>query len=161
MRLKEKADGVDLCKGEDCVDTQLKHAIAVGLKDEEIVQQLFRLKSDMPLDEVLKTVRSWEAARKTTHVIKGTTSCQMPMASANAVISAYKKGKKKKLGGNGNPKSGKATPHPNTCVRFGKDYHTLAQCPAKKNTCKKCNKKGHWEKLCFTNKTSTEPTATT
>ena len=58
VRLKQIANDIDLCKGDNCVDNQLKHAILVGLRDKDTVQHLLNLKSNTSLSDVLSFVRS-------------------------------------------------------------------------------------------------------
>ena len=70
VRLKQVADDIDLCKGDNCVDNQLKHAILIGLKDNDTVQQLLRMKANTSLSEVLTVVRSMEAAQRTSNAIQ-------------------------------------------------------------------------------------------
>ena len=92
VRVKQIADDVDLCKGNDCVDNQLKHAIIVGLRDNDTVQHLLRLKADTLLSEVLTAVRSREAAQRTSNAIQ--VEYRPADGTVNA-ISTYKKHKKK------------------------------------------------------------------
>ena len=119
----------------------------MGLRDEDTVQHLLRLKSDVPLSEVLQTVRSREAAKKSTNVLKG--DAPGLTATANAV-SAYKKSKRQARQADhksADQQKEKPTPHNKTHQNCGKQ-HVIGQCPAKHSICKKCNKKGHWTEVC-------------
>ena len=158
VRLKQIADDVDLCKGNDCVDNQLKHAIIVGLRDNDTVQHLLRLKADTLLSEVLTAVRSREAAQRTSNAIQ--VEYRLADGTVNA-ISTYKKHKKKQQHRNKQEEpsdkktmqeetSGKKTTSGKICYWCGGNSpHPKSQCPAKDAKCTSCNKKGHFAKICF------------
>lgn len=59
VRLKQS-----ICKAncQDCIDTQVKHAILVGVRDEELTQHLLRMESRVGLQQVLMVCRSRKAA---------------------------------------------------------------------------------------------------
>ncbi|XP_066982187.1 uncharacterized protein [Macrobrachium rosenbergii] len=92
VRLKQIADDIDLCKGSNCVDNQLKHAILVGLTDNETVQHLLRMKANTSLSDFLTVVRSRKAAQRTSSAIQ--VEYQPAKGTMNA-ISIYKKSMKK------------------------------------------------------------------
>lgn len=157
VRLKQIADDIDLCKGDNCVDNQLKHAILIGLKDNDTVQQLLRMKANTSLSEVLTVVRSMEAAQKTSNAIQ--VEYQPATGKVNA-ISTYKKHKKKQDHRNNQEGSSKKrtspedTSHKTTssdkyCYWCGGNRHPRAQCPANEKKCSFCNKKGHFAKICL------------
>ena len=158
VRLKQIANDIDLCKGSDCVDNQLKHAILIGLRDNDTVQHLLRLKVNTSLTEVLTAVRSREAAQKTSDAIH--VNYKSASGTLNAV-STYKKNKKnhnhqedasvKKK--NHEETSGKKTVSGKSCYWCGGNLHSKNECPAKDAKCSSCNKKGHFAKVCFKSRT--------
>ena len=156
VRLKQIADDIDLCKGNNCVDNQLKHAILVGLKDNDTVQHLLRLKADTSLSDFLIVVRSREAAQRTSNAIQ--VEYQPATGTVNAV-STYKKHKKKQYHQNKQEApskktileetSQKKTSTGKSCYWCAGNRHPRDQCPAKDAKCSSCNKKGHFAKICF------------
>ncbi|KAK3895691.1 hypothetical protein Pcinc_000614 [Petrolisthes cinctipes] len=54
-RLKRAADEIDLFKADDlgCVETQMKHAVLIGIRNEETKQFLLELPTNVTLDSVL------------------------------------------------------------------------------------------------------------
>ncbi|ROT83295.1 hypothetical protein C7M84_023530 [Penaeus vannamei] len=103
VRLKQAAEQVDLCKchNNTCEETWLKHAVLLGVRDEETKQRLLELKADASLDEVLTTCRSREAATSTTQELR-------PLQPATRAVSAYKKKKKQAARGHGQDSSAHA-----------------------------------------------------
>ncbi|XP_066965888.1 uncharacterized protein [Macrobrachium rosenbergii] len=157
VRLKQIADDIDLCKGSNCVDNQLKHAILVGLTDNETVQHLLRMKANTSLSDFLTVVRSREAAQRTSSAIQ--VEYQPAKGTMNA-ISTYKKSMKKQDHRNKQEASSnkKATPEEalqkktntgQSCYWCAGDRHPRNKCPAKDAECATCNKKGHFAKICF------------
>ena len=152
VRLKQAADEVDLCKGHDaaCVETQMKHAVLIGVCDEETKQRLLELKSDATLDQVKTVCRSHEAAETTTLELR-------PQQVAARAVSAYKKQKKqpKQQGKqNGSPKTANRHSKPRQsgerCGKCGY-VHAKGKCPADGEKCRKCDKVGHFASQCRSN----------
>ena len=154
VRLKQVADEVDLCKGHDaaCVETQMKHAVLIGIRDEETKHRLLELQSNATLDQVNTVCRSREAAEATTQELRP----HQPTARA---VSSYKKQKKQNnTQGNKRQNSGQGKKTANRdsetsselCGRCGYKKHEDKKCPAKEEKCRKCGKVGHFEKCCRT-----------
>ena len=157
VRLKQIADDIDLCKGSDCVDNQLKHAILVGLRDNDTVQHLLRLKADTSLSDLLTAVRSREAAQRTSDAIQQE---YQPASGRLNAVSTYKKNKKQQNLQNKQEDpsvkrnhreetSRKKTAYSKFCYWCGGDPHPKNECPAKEVKCSSCNKKGHFAKVCL------------
>ena len=152
VRLKQVADEVDLCKGHDaaCIETQMKHAILIGIRDEETKQRLLELASDATLDQVNTVCRSREAAEATTQELR-------PRQPAARAVSAYKKQKKqpKPQHGQGKKKAGPQVSanrnerlSDDRCGRCGYSAHPKDKCPAIGEKCRKCEKIGHFASCC-------------
>ena len=163
IRLKQAAEEVDLCKGNDadCVETQMKHAILIGVKDEEVKQRLLELKSDATLDQVITVCRSREAAEVTTQELR-------PSQPTARGVSAYKKQKNPKKHSNTNAKGKKSEPQVNKnrserqvndrCGRCGYSAHPKDKCPAIGEECRKCSKVGHFASCCRSKDTTNTTT---
>ena len=170
VRLQQLSEEVDLCKGANCVDAQIKHAILVGIRSEELMKKLISMPSTATLQEVKVACVSYEAATNTTNELKG------PHSSICAV-SNYKKFKKKAIAKPGNLNSthfqqkNSSTEHRcrncgqqhdkgsckaasnkcKNCARTG-HYPYTAVCPAVSKECRKCHKYGHFDTCCAQNK---------
>lgn len=89
MWLKQAADEINLCKAHDpaCIETQMKRAVLMGIRDEETKQRLLELPSDATLEKAITVCRSHEAAETTSHKLR-------PHQSSTRALSAYKREKK-------------------------------------------------------------------
>ena len=76
-----------MCKGIDYVDAQIKHAILVGIRSEELTKKLISMPTTATLQEVKLACKSFEAAKKTTNEVKAS----QPSVRA---VSNYKKMRK-------------------------------------------------------------------
>ena len=138
IRLKLLAQEVDLCKARDqaCCDQWKKHGILMGIRDEELTQQLIEMDPSATLQDVLKKCRSLESSRNVSSALRD-------KASARA-ISQYKRDQKALHKKKFAPQP--ATPPHSTlksCGSCGRQ-HDRGSCPAAKSTCRACDKKGHW-----------------
>ncbi|KAK4321176.1 hypothetical protein Pmani_008004 [Petrolisthes manimaculis] len=127
VRLKQAADEIDLCKADDlgCVATQMKHAVLIGIRDEETKQRLLEITTDTTLDRVLTLCKSREAAENTSHELT------LPRGSKGSVD--YNSG---------------STQPTVTCDRCGGRPHPKDKCPAVAERCRSCGKVGHYAKRC-------------
>ena len=152
VRLKQAADEVDLCKGHDpaCIETQMKHAVLIGVCDEELKRRLLELKSDATLEQVKTVCRSREAAEATTQELR-------PVQVAVRATSAYKKLKKQKkcpaeaeLKGELNDDELETESDEFDC-----DEDIMEQ-PASSEKCHKCDEVGHFASQCRSRKAANE-----
>lgn len=67
VRVKTLAEAVEICKGsnDECEQTQLKHVLLMGLRDQELVEDLVSIIPTKTLDEVVARCYAHEAARHT------------------------------------------------------------------------------------------------
>ena len=160
IRLKQAAEEVDLCKGNDanCLETQIKHAVLIGVRDEEVKQRLLELKSDATLDQVITVCRSREAAEVTTQELR-------PSQPTARAVSAYKKQKHPKKHRNANGKKTEPQVNKNRSERQVNDRcgrcgytHPKDKCPAIGEECRKCSKVGHFASCCMSKDTTNTTT---
>ncbi|KAK4289628.1 hypothetical protein Pmani_037421 [Petrolisthes manimaculis] len=150
VRLKQAADEIDLCKADDlgCVETQMKHAVLIGIRDEETKQRLLELPTDTTLDRVLTLCKSREAAENTSHELRP----QSVLQPTTCAVSMYKKRKKqawKPSGSKGSVDYNSGSTQPRvTCDRCGGRPHPKDRCPAVGERCRSCGKVGHYAKRC-------------
>ena len=133
VRVKGLADAVDVCKGQDdtCYEMQIKQVIMMGVRDEQLIQELIPNIPTLSLDEiVMQQCYAFEAARTTASVI----ASHEKMVCAT---SQYKANKKKQ-------KPPAPPPPPketcNNCLKT----HERGKCPASGSACNNCGKQGHW-----------------
>ncbi|KAK4313075.1 hypothetical protein Pmani_015544 [Petrolisthes manimaculis] len=149
-RTLEAADEIDLCKADDlgCVETQMKHAVLIGIRDEETKQRLLELPTDTTLDRVLTLCKSREAAENTSHELRP----QSVLQPTTCAVSMYKKRKKqawKPSGSKGSVDYNSGSTQPRvTCDRCGSRPHPKDRCPAVGERCRSCGKVGHYAKRC-------------
>uniref|UniRef100_A0A0P4VQ24 RNA-directed DNA polymerase n=2 Tax=Scylla olivacea TaxID=85551 RepID=A0A0P4VQ24_SCYOL len=151
VRLKDASDEIDLCKAHNpaCVETQMKHAVLMGVRDEETRQRLLETPPDATLEKVLTVCKSREAAETTSHELR-------PLQSSTCAVSAYKKKKKdcwkrdclKKESPKANGHSSGSKPTNAKCGNCGYGPHSKDKCIAIGERCRLCNKMGHFAKCC-------------
>ncbi|XP_064088413.1 uncharacterized protein LOC135202891 [Macrobrachium nipponense] len=117
----------------------MKHAILVGIRNEELTKKLISMPTTATLEEVKLTCRAFEAAKKTTTELKA------PQTSVRAV-SNYKKQKmvaakqpqpKKSYSQEKNPSFS------SRCKNCGQQHHSDT-CKAASHKCRNCAKTGHF-----------------
>ncbi|XP_068230979.1 uncharacterized protein [Palaemon carinicauda] len=137
VRLRRIAEEVDLCPGNAaaCEETQLKMIILMGIRDAELVQKLIALDANSPLQDLVTTCRSYEAAKTATSAIRGP-------PSQLCAVSAYRRSKKSSGKPPPSPKSSKLAVLCQYCAR----QHEPDKCPAANSTCKNCDRVGHWSR---------------
>ena len=118
------------------MDQLLKDSIIRGIYDQEIqLEILGNQDQEISLEKLIKFIEAKESGRRSAHRLHDS----VPKSSAavtTAATSSYRSAMK-------------------PCGYCGnKAYHGLKfkereqKCPAAKHTCKKCNKNGHFEKMC-------------
>ena len=131
------------CEYGDKDEEFIRDRIIVGVVDEDLSDHLCT-KTGLTLEEAVKIARSWEA-RKEHH--KELREQQNPGASVDFVKRKFKPGKKpphKEF----KPTSGASGASGGSCWFCGKSRHKRSDCPAQNAVCKKCNKVGHYQKVC-------------
>ncbi|MPC57133.1 hypothetical protein E2C01_051107 [Portunus trituberculatus] len=90
VRVKGLADALDVCKGQDdtCYEMQIKQVIMMGVRDEQLIQELIPNIPTLSLDEIVQQCYAFEVAHTTASVIAS-------HEKMICVTSQYKANKKK------------------------------------------------------------------
>lgn len=136
----------DLCDFNAMKDELIRDQIVVGMKDIKTSEKL-QMKTNLTLALAIQMARQAEMQRTQT------TEIRRDEEEVSASIQAIKKKsadktKSERPRGSGS-KGGK-------CLRCGAtERHTAARpCPATKDICRKCDKVGHWQKVCLSKQNS-------
>ena len=125
VELRDLVKTCNFCD-DKCVEKALRDQLIEGLMDNNTVEDLLKIK-ELTLDVAINNAEACKSAKKNLVKVTGGASIQ-------AVKSSYKKTK-------GTPGS--------ECGKCGHTkHHQATECPAKDKICKKCNKKGHFQKMC-------------
>lgn len=108
--------------------------IICSIKDHELREKLW-LNSDITLEKAIETCRSKEITEKQ---IRG-------IENSQGEVNKIQKVKKGKIN-----QQQSRTSERGTCKFCGADYHdNLEQCRARTSICNKCNKRGHYARVCL------------
>ena len=138
VRLRRLAEEVDICPGNSlqCMETQLRTIILMGVRDEELIRKIISLKTPTSLQDVVTTCRSYEATKSATSAVRSP-------PNQLCAVSAYKQMKKK---GYNERTSTPSTSTPATVCQSCARHHGSNKCPAADSTCANCGRRGHWAK---------------
>ncbi|CAL9702469.1 unnamed protein product [Knipowitschia caucasica] len=128
------------CDFSDKRDEHIRDRLVVGIKDKELSLKL-QLTADLTLAHVIQQVRQSEEVAKQISLQASGPQPEMQVASVSAG------GRRKVLHKKHTPHTERESPD---CVRCGTQHYDKRKCPAAKSFCKKCNKKGHWARVCRT-----------
>ena len=133
-------------------DDAIRDAFISGLSSSEIRLRLLE-KDDLDLKTAFDSARSLELAQKHSQTYQSTTSSYQS-SSSTACAAANSEGEETLQHNQLNAISAK-------CYFCGYGKHPRFKCPAKDATCKQCEKKGHFAKVCMSAKktvsASTQP----
>ena len=118
-------------------DEQIRDAFISGLQSQMIRQRLLEMKS-LDLSTAFSNARSLEMAEKQSHIYQPSS---VPTSASTAV-------KKVESSPEDDESLLAATASRQKCFFCGYQRHPRAKCPAREETCKLCNKKGHFAKVC-------------
>ena len=129
----------------------IRDRIVTGVRDSKISERL-QLTSDLTLEKAITMVRQAEIQAKETKSLRK--SLPIENSEVNRVGSQNKKthpnSKNKKFSGR-NDTSKKENSENSACSRCGlRTYSNPDNCPALRSSCRKCQKKGHWHRVCKT-----------
>ena len=123
----------------------------VGLYDATLSER-FQMDADLSLDKAITVACQSEAVKKQQAVVRGAES------QATNVDNIHNRQQQSRHKGEGVQQQHRHFPvqqkqkevsAQRTCSRCGKSpSHGCPQCPARKATCRKCGKKGHYQVLC-------------
>ncbi|KAL5490740.1 hypothetical protein EMCRGX_G015917 [Ephydatia muelleri] len=110
--------------------------IVVGIRDETMSKRL-QLDPDLTLEKAKRIVRQQEAVQEQQKVLKGMEDVTLDEAS----------GSKRHV--KGQPDSFPKRQQGKKCSRCGTEQHPFSECPARKATCYRCYRKGHFSNCCL------------
>lgn len=132
------------CEFQTLRDELIRDRIVVGLRDRRLSEKL-QLDPKLTLDLAVRQAKQSEMIKSQQSVIHS------DMKTTPANVDRVRKAKPSRTSNPhtpGKPDSGWK------CGRCGGTQHPKTKCPAKDSKCNKCNKKGHWSKVCKTKSTS-------
>ncbi|XP_065222486.1 uncharacterized protein LOC135847033 [Planococcus citri] len=158
LRLQSQAQKCDFNK--DLVDEAVQLQIIVGCFSAELLKELFQTKAKTKLKEFEEIARVLESVTAQSAALQSPAAAPPSSAPVNKVSEKKKANWRKKQ--TAQPSTGndrdKSSPKPVKieCYCCGKDDHLARdpKCPAKKATCGKCGKVGHYRKCCMIGKSS-------
>ena len=159
QRIQEPQESVDSfvtalhCLAEHCSygglhDEMIRGRIVVRLRDASVAQEL-QMDHELTLDKAVSLARRSEAVKTQQSIVRA--SAIDDSISIEAIKSnrqTHRKKPQKSIPGMQRQDSP-------MCTRCGKSpLHTKDRCPAKDAVCRRCSKKGHYQKFCRSKTTS-------
>ena len=146
---------VEHCGYGELQDEMIRDRIVVGLQDAGLSEKL-QLEPKLTLESAIAKVRQSELIKKQQPTVRGDE--QKIEAISNKKSAHFKRRMSDPL-----RQLTKNIPdrrrEPESCSRCGKTPgHSRQHCPARQATCHKCQKKGHFQKMCRTKKVETVST---
>jgi len=128
----------------------IRDRIVIGVKDTRVSERL-QLSADLTLEKALNKARQAETQAKEGKIIRK--EAEVEKSELNRVLRSRKyKGETKNYPEQRDSKN-KMQRGNESCGRCGKARHAdFKKCPALKTTCHKCQKVGHWDKMCKSKK---------
>jgi hypothetical protein len=123
---------------DQCVDSLLMDRIVIGIRESEIQKALLK-EHNLTLTQCISICKSMENAQTQGKILRpsGTTANTDAVSRKNNFKS---------------PKSTTqqthSTKNTSKCLWCGKTPHPRDKCPARASVCRKCEKKGHWDVVC-------------
>ncbi|XP_071094558.1 uncharacterized protein [Haliotis cracherodii] len=132
-------------------DNLIHDRIVVGIRDTGLSERL-QLDGELTLEKAIKMARQSETVKRQQPVVRNTAS---EMENATANVEAIKGGNFKHHKNKKWKNHHKSQP----CHRCGKSQHRKVDYPAVSSTCRKCQKKGHWDVMCQNQPANTSQTS--
>ena len=131
-------------------DELVRDHIVVGIRDRKVSERL-QMEATLTLDAEVTMARQSEAVKKQQSVVRGELK---PVALEAIHRSAGRTNKRKytqKKAGNSTAVGAMPGSRPQKCSRCGKSPpHSRQACPANEETCRRCHRKGHYQRCCKT-----------
>jgi len=146
------------CEFGTLFNSLIRDRIVIGTKDDSCRERMLREMPVPDLDKCLQMLRSSEASRTYKEAITGRTVATVSQISkSRKPQNKSSQAKHRHPGqGQGKPQSqgkpqtqGKAQSKTTQCMFCGGSTHERKDCPANKATCHKCQKRGHFSKVCL------------
>ena len=140
---------VEHCGYGELQDEMIRDRIVVGLHDATLSEKL-QLELELTLESAIAKVRQAELIRKQQPVVRGDKPNIESVISRKQIHSTRGTRDPSRLPTRNAPDKRRDL---ESCTRCGKvPGHNPQHCPAKQATCHKCQKKGHFQKMCKTKK---------
>ena len=127
---------VDDCEYKD-KEEQLIDALIFGVLSNDLRRKLLTKDSTLKLIDAMKIARAEEATQKHVNALQETKTINSMKSTPKAQHYSQKSSSTR-------PK------HKQGCLNCGLSHSKETTCPASKDNCNFCGKKGHWEKVCIT-----------
>ena len=128
------------CNFRDLKDELIRDRLVVGLRDAALSEKL-QMNPDLTLEKAVVLARQKEAVRKQQPLLRGkvkeTPFSEDPLPKVDEVGRST-----------GTRKPTVRKPATQQCYRCGRPYHRGHQCPAINATCRKCQRRGHFQEVC-------------
>ena len=159
QRVQEPQESVDSfvtalhCLAEHCSfgdlhDEMIRDRIVVGLRDASVAQKL-QMDHELTLDRAVSLARQSEAVKTQQSIVRP------PAIDDSVSIEAIKSNRQTHHKKPQKSIPGMQRQDSPMCTRCGKSPpHTKDRCPAKDAVCRRCSKKGHYQKFCRSKTTS-------
>ena len=134
----------DKCNYGTLRDELLRDRIVVGIIDQSLSEKL-QLDQGLTLQTALEKVRLSESIKQQQDVLVNKSPSVNAITHKKKINQEYRSVNKYK---SINSES-KSPSQVKNCKWCGKSTHDRKLCPAKDSFCRKCKRKGHWEKVCF------------
>ena len=134
------------CQFGDINDELIRYRLVFGLRDTRLAERL-QLDPELTLEKAVNQARQTEAVKTQQVLLRDDQSSYGAKETVDAVHKSkfYRKKEQQIRKDQGHT----ATPN-ETCPRFGKSpSHARNSCPSKDAVCRKCTKKGHFAKVCY------------
>ena len=143
---------VEHCSYGNLHDELIRDRIVVSLRSAALSEKLQR-DTYLTLDKAVRMAREDETIRKQQALLRNDFKEDKPKQGKDKSDLYYLR--KKLFKHRGKPPSatplGQQQQNPKKCTRCGRSPpHSREQCPAREETCHKCNKKGHFKSMCCT-----------
>ena len=159
QRVQEPQESVDSfvtvlhCLAEHCSygdlhDEMICDRIMVGLRDASVAQKL-QMDRELTLDRAVSLARQSEVVKMQQSIVRP------PAIDDSVSIEAIKSNRQTHHKKPQKSIPGMQRQDSSMCTRCGKSLpHTKDRCPAKDAVCRRCSKKGHYQKFCRSKTTS-------
>ncbi len=125
-------------------DELIRDRLVVGLRDVKLSERL-QLNADLTLDTAVTQARQSETVKRQQSALRA------GLLKPDTTIGSVQRRNPPNAQGKQRPKQGGGTQWSSTraCYRCGKSpSHHWKECPAMEATCRKCGKRGHFQKVC-------------
>ena len=137
-------------------DEMLRDRLVVSMKDKALAEQL-QLDPELTLEKVKRKMRQKEAVKEQNMQLKDKIEAERgPVDSVDTnttdprPVDAMRASRSQRRGATRTWRDQGGTAKPQQCTQCGNEPHPAgARCPAADTVCRRCNRKGHYEAMCY------------